>query len=301
MVVSSHDLDFCFTDTAAAAWRLSRNLGISLTHYRSASFLLSNARMLFSLLRGGQPGKYIGRMLSAIEAGGFRSTLFAVPNGDHRRDPAYRLQEIVAELADAVRRKFPVALHASYSSIVENKSLSSEAHLLRESGFNVQGSRQHWLRFDYHETLFRAVEEAGLAYDSSLGFPEMCGFRNGASFAFPPYDFSKETAHNFLEIPLVLMDGSLAAMARENRQDPQAIADSILSTSRKWGWGGISVLWHNPMEAIQVPERINKVFWECSAKRKKSSEEWMSAEQFLSHALGRYQAAGLLQEIPFHA
>jgi hypothetical protein len=302
MVVCSHDLDFCFTNRSAALWRLSKNIGVAVTHYRSASYLLANSRMMLGLLREKKPGNYIPKMLSAIETGGFRSTLFAVADGKHRRDPGYRIAQIAPQLADAASRGFPIALHASYSSIVENALLNGEAAALNQAlGRKPQGSRQHWLRFDRHERLFRAVEQAQLAYDSSLGFSESCGFRNGASFAFPPYDFENERPYNFLEIPLVMMDGSLAMTARATRQNPQALADTVLAESRKWGWGGVGILWHNPMEPIQVPEKVNRVFWECAAKRKKVGEEWMSAEQFLSAALGRFQSVGLLKEIPFDA
>jgi hypothetical protein len=225
-----------------------------------------------------------------------------VADGEHRRDPGYRIAQIAPDLVDAATRGFSVGLHASYSSIVENASLCGEATALRLAvGHKPQGTRQHWLRFDRHGKLFHAVEQAQLAYDSSLGFPESCGFRNGASFAFPPYDFGKEQPHNFLEIPLVMMDGSLAMMARATRQHPQVLADAVLAESRKWGWGGVGILWHNPMEPIQVPENVNRVFWACAASRKKVGEEWMSADRFLSAALGRFQSAGLLKEIPFDA
>jgi len=68
---------------------------------------------------------------------------------------------------------------------------------------------------------------AGLAYDSSLGFAETCGFRNGANFAFPPYDFEREGPCSFLEIPLAIMDGSLQLSSRSLKRDPLEIAETI--------------------------------------------------------------------------
>jgi hypothetical protein len=35
--------------------------------------------------------------------------------------------------------------------------------------------------------------------------------------------------------------------------------------------------------------------------RRKYAEQWMSADQFLTASLGRYQSAGLLKEIRFDA
>lgn len=302
MVVCSHDIDFYFTGRAAALRRIGKNLGISMTLYRSASFLVSNSKMLVDVFRGKRPGEYVPGMLDAIEEGGFRSTLFVVANGNHRRDPVYRLQSIVPQLQDAARRGFSVAVHSSYGSVIEEGSLPSETNSLEAAmGHKPTGSRQHWLRFDQHNKLYQAVEKAGLVYDSSLGFSEMCGFRNGANFAFPPYDMAREKACSFLEIPLVIMDGNLEQASRTAHEDPQEMADRILSESRRWGWGGISILWHNPMEAIQVPEKINEVFWRSARKQSNYGEKWMSADQFLANSLPRYQAAGLLAEVHLDA
>jgi hypothetical protein len=187
-------------------------------------------------------------------------------------------------------------LHGSYGSIVEEATLALETSRFEAVlGSRPLGNRQHWLRFDQHEKLFNAVERAGLVYDSSLGFPEMPSFRNGASFAFPPYDFSNEKPHEFLEIPLVLMDGSVEAASRNLHEDPQNLTDEILRASRRWAWGGIAALWHNPIEPLSVPDEINGVFWNCVKRQCQYREKWMSAEQFLSACLGRYQKAGLMK------
>jgi len=97
------------------------------------------------------------------------------------------------------------------------------------------------------------------------------------------------------------MDGSLECESRMGKEPAQAIADEVLLESRKAGWGGVSVLWHNPMEALAVPKEINGVFWNCLERRAQHGERWMSAQEFLEHSLGRYQNAGLLQGVQPHA
>lgn len=302
LVVCTHDIDFQYTRRATAARRLIKNLGVAVTPYRSELFFTSNIRMLLGLLRGERPGDYIRPMLNALEREGLQSTLFAVAHSSHRRDPEYALGEIANDLQQSQRRGFPVAVHGSYRSVIEDRSLASEVAVIQNTlGRRPRGGRQHWLRFDDHARFFREVEKAQLVYDSTLGFSETCGFRNGAGFAFPPYDFESEKAHCFLEIPLVIMDGSLAMSALRSSRSPQELADEILSESRRWGWGGIAILWHNPMEPVQVPDQINRVFWDCAAKRKLAAEKWMSAEQFLEVVLPRYHQAGLLTEINLDA
>src|SRR5262249_52600111 len=179
---------------------------------------------------------------------------------------------------------------------------SAEANLLSQKvGAAPRANRQHWLRFESQRTLFREVENAGMLADSSLGFPETTGFRNGASFAFPPYDFERERPHEFLEIPLALMDGGLEAESRMTGAQPQRIADEVLANSRTLGWGGISLLWHNPIEPLSVPQSINDVFWQCADKRHAIRESWLTFDQFLALALPRYRQAGLLHRGCNHA
>ncbi len=302
MVVASHDIDFYYTGMASAFVRLAKNLGIAALLYRSSSFFASNLRMMMDLIGGKHVGEYIPGLLDASEECGFRSTFFVVAGGNHRRDPNYRVEQIAAQLSAAAKREFSIGLHGSYGSVVDGGSLKYEAKRLGESvGEKMLGSRQHWLRFDDHAKLYASLENAGMIYDSSLGFSETCGFRNGANFAFPPYDFAKEKPCEFLEIPLVIMDGSLEQASRSENKAPQEVASEILEQSRKWGWGGISLLWHNPMEAIQVSREVNDVFWNCARTRKSYGEQWMSADQFIQQSLGRYQEAGLLQKVKLDA
>jgi len=302
LVICSHDIDFQFTTRPAAVRRLLKNLAVAAIPYRSISFFAANTKMLLGLFRDGRPGDYLRPMIDALEEKGVKSTLFAVANKGHRRDPEYDLSEISPLLAGSGLRGFPVGAHGSYRSIIEDASVPNEVAVLHQSlGVRPKGGRQHWLRFDEHHRLFREIERSKLVYDSTLGFAETCGFRNGASFAFPPYDFASETAHSFLEIPLAIMDGALALSVLRSGRNPQAVANEILAESRRWGWGGIAILWHNPMQPVQVPEEINRVFWDCAERRGGFAEEWVSAEEFVRVALPRYQQAGLLTEVSLDA
>jgi hypothetical protein len=302
IVLPSHDVDFCYTTKTSAFLRLLKNLVISGRLYRSASFFTDNAKYILELMQGKRVGDYLPALLLEVERQDFRSTFFAVARHGHRRDPDYSIARIAAHLRDAGKRGFSVGVHGSYGSIVQDGTLPVEAETLASHLVKYPfGGRQHWLRFDRPDHLFREVERARLRFDSSLGFPDKVGFRNGASFAYPPYNFDKEAPHNFLEFPLALMDGSVEAECRISRENPQFVADEILRESRTRGWGGISILWHNPMEALQVPAEINRVFWNCAEKRHEFRESWMTTDRFFQICLRRFHQAGLLAEIPADA
>ena len=299
LVVCSHDIDFYFVDRTSSLSRLVKNLAVAFVLYKDWSYFSDNLRMLLQLFGGKRIGDYLPALVKAAEDEyEFRATLFVVARRRHRRDPNYRMDQIADQLSDASRKGFSVGVHGSYRSVVEDRTLAEEAQILSEHlGRKPTSNRQHWLRFGEHRTLFGEIERAGLACDSTLGFSEAVGFRNGASFAFPPYDFARERPHGFLEIPLVLMDGSLEENARVSHADPQQLANEVLGESRKRGWGGVSVIWHNPIESISVPNRINEVFWNCARQQKAAQEKWVSVDQFLAACLDRYKKAGLLEGV----
>jgi len=297
-LVCSQDIDFYYVDKASLFVRLVKNLGISALQARNLSFFRSSLLLFGKALAGERVGDYLPAMLKQMEDRGIQSTLFVVARKGHRRDPNYNLEQIAPHLLKAPQSGFPVELHGSYTSVMEGATLTDELSALQKAtGQTARGNRQHWLRFSDHGKLFRAVEEAKLAFDSTLGFSEMVGFRNGASFAYPPYDFERERPYSFLEIPLAVMDVSLEAAALALKANPQELAEEVLQQSRKYGWGGISLLWHNPVEPLHVPEEINEVFWNCARKKEQSNERWMSGREFVAQCLGRYQNAGLLQEV----
>jgi hypothetical protein len=302
IVLPSHDIDFHFNGFRSAFVRLSKNLLIAARIYKDSSFFRDNSRKLAGLLASDRPGDYLFPLLDAVESLEFRSTIFPVVRRAHRRDPNYSLENIASPLSRAIARGFSVGLHGSYRSVMEERSLVTEAAILGERiGKRPRANRQHWLRFQSQRALFREIESAGMLADSSLGFPESVGFRNGACFAYPPYDFERETAHRFLEVPLVLMDGGLEAEARRSGQPAVEIADEVLNESRNAGWGGVSILWHNPVEPISVPGNVNEVFWRCAEKRKDAQESWLTFDQFISAVLPRYQQAGLLERCAAYA
>ena len=302
IVLPSHDIDFHFNGFRSAFVRLSKNFLIAARIYKDSSFFRDNAKRLVSLFAGNRPGDYLFPLLDAVESREFRSTIFPVVRRTHRRDPNYSLENIASPLSLAIVRGFSVGLHGSYRSVMEERSLNTEAAILGERiGKRPRANRQHWLRFQSQRSLFREIEGAGILADSSLGFPEAVGFRNGACFAYPPYDFERETAHRFLEVPLVLMDGGLEAEARRSGQSAEQIADEVLHESRSAGWGGVSVLWHNPVEPISVPGKVNEVFWRLAEKRNDVQESWLTFDQFISEVLPRYQQAGLLERCPAYA
>jgi len=304
-VICSHDIDVYWTRTWPWHERVKRqvkNLLIGQFESRSASLLASNSVRLLKSLFGMRMDDFIPMLLRAARQEGFQSTLFVIASSEHRRDANYRIEELVPRLREAAAAGFDVDLHASYTSIVEKCDLLSEAdQLSRHLHHSPLGNRQHWLRFDSHLKLFTEIERACLAYDSTLGFSNQVGFRNGACFAFPPYDFAREEPYNFLEIPLAIMDRGLVHAARTSGRPCSDLADEVFRESRRFGWGGVAMLWHNPVEDVYVPREVNQILWDRIREKNTHREEWVSARQFVATTLPRYHDAGLLKNVEIDA
>jgi len=89
--------------------------------------------------------------------------------------------------------------------------------------------------------------DAGLEYDSTLGFAERPGFRCGACYAYPVYDLIDRKPLNLIERPLIVMDAGVmderymglgaGSAARDIMKKHKAVC-------RTFG-GDFTLLWHN--------------------------------------------------------
>ena len=109
----------------------------------------------------------------------------------------------------AKSRGYEIGIHPSYNSHLKKDLFKKEKEALEKLiGHDVQATRQHFLRWKFPETP-RIIEEMGMKSDSTVGFADRIGFRCGTGFAYHLYDFEKERAFEFLEIPMVVMDVGL--------------------------------------------------------------------------------------------
>ena len=116
-------------------------------------------------------------------------------------------------------RGYKIGLHPSYDTISNASMMRQERfQLCHVSSEDILDSRQHFLRFDIQNT-GKILDELGIKTDSSLGYRDRIGFRCGTGFPYHLYDFDRECAFKFVEIPLIVMD--IAAM-REIKWDSAA-------------------------------------------------------------------------------
>ena len=294
-IVCSHDVDYYAAGLRSALRRQMQNVIVGAYRFKSASYTAANIQAIMRTLLGQKVAKFIPDYIERSRGQNYSSTFFVIPRHRLRRDANYKLSSFGNDLLDLRQSGYEVALHGSYDSIVGRDDLSADAdRLAKVVRDTIRGGRQHYLRFDTHEKLYRNIEDAKFEYDSTLGFTDRIGFRGAACFPYPPYDFSNERPCSFLEFPLTVMDGALSG----NLASARTQVFRVLENSKRWGWGGISILWHNPVDPVHVRPRINDLYWELLESRNQRKESWMSAVSLYEKIAPRYNAAGLLKASP---
>ncbi len=111
-------------------------------------------------------------------------------------------------------REHEIGIHPSYETYADPKKTLEEYFCLKKVVEEEQieqkqwGGRQHYLRWEVPAT-WRNWEEAGLDYDSTLGYADYPGFRCGVCYEFPVFDLQERRPINLWERPLIVMESSL--------------------------------------------------------------------------------------------
>jgi peptidoglycan/xylan/chitin deacetylase (PgdA/CDA1 family) len=199
-------------------------------------------------LRRTDPNWSFERITRVEARHGARSTFFVMAGHRHPADGAApeayeRLRPRLVETILAGGGE--VGLHGSYTAAEDGGLLVREKERLESVAGPVHGHRYHYLRVDPHRNL-AAVEHAGLAYDSSLGFSDAPGFRAGLAQPFRPWDVVSGRPLGLVEIPLAAMDATFSEPHYLGLQAGEA--ERRLSALLDWAaehGGGFAVLWHN--------------------------------------------------------
>jgi hypothetical protein len=298
-LINTHDVDFLPGRRADSCYQLSKNALISLLLYKSAKVAAAQMKAAMAVILGARdPLDQIPFLADEERSQQATASYYFLCRKEHRRDSNYSINEsttvsLMHSLADSGQME--VGVHGSYRSMDQPDGLAAEFDQVRKLGFHPIGGRQHWLRFTIPQ-LVQAVRRAGAAYDASIGWPDNPGYRAGACFAFPPYDFEQEAPAPFLEIPLVVMDRAALGSRSNHGAGPDAVLE-VLASSRRYGWGGISVLWHpTAFGGGQYPAELGDFFWNLLDSRGQRAETWSSAASFVGDVWQRYKDAGLLPD-----
>jgi peptidoglycan/xylan/chitin deacetylase (PgdA/CDA1 family) len=230
------------------------------------------------------------RWLDAEAAVGARSTFFFWPGWSsvglhHASDCTYELTDqvifhgqkcTVTEMIQEIHnRGWEIGLHPSWYSFDNLEEMKRQKDALENAlGHEVISVRQHYLHYDIRITP-RIQAEAGLLYDSTLGFNDNVGFRFGTCYPWRLYDLKAEKELPIVEIPLIIQDGAMLNPAKGMRLDEETAfqyVKQITEAVERVG-GVLTLLWH-PNAVIHPP------WWELycrSLEYLKEKDAWFGS------------------------
>lgn len=149
-------------------------------------------------------------------------------------------------------RGHEIGLHPSYGTYQKPELIVQEARRLRTilAEENIQqnesGGRMHYLRWE-HPTTLRAWADAGMDYDSTLGYADRPGFRCGTCFEYPAFDLVAREPLKLRIRPLIAMECSILDLCYMGLGTGARAKEKFLELKKSCRavGGTFSILWHN--------------------------------------------------------
>lgn len=183
-----------------------------------------------------------------------KSSFYFITSDRDIRRFRYNIEDIDTELGFIIDNDCEVGLHGGYYSYNDLEAIQIEKKRLEKVlQKKVFGYRNHYLMFKIPET-WELLAKAGFKYDTTFGYDDMIGFRNGLCHPFNPFNLEINKEINILEIPLVIMDGTLFESSK-SISDCWRITKELIDTVEKYH-GVLTLLWHNT--AFNCPFRENR-------------------------------------------
>ncbi len=251
LVALTHDVDLLGAGGARTA---ARRLAGGVVR-RSRRHLREGVALALDALRGRDPAFALDAMLRAENGRG--STCFFLTHQEDPHDgyPKRYRPALPRALERTAAAGLEVALHASYRARDQEGAVAEEAKLLERP----QGLRHHYLR-SAPERLASELREAGLRYDSSIGWPSLPGLRAGTPYPYRLWDPVRRESGGW-ELPLAVMDATLAE-ERYLGLDADAAFDAAVAALEPIArhGGAVALLWHPPSHHPRLSNGYDEVY-----------------------------------------
>jgi hypothetical protein len=209
---------------------------------------------------------------------GLRSTFFVIPfknwsgKNSNGAAPMFRAARYGArDFADTIQKLLTagceVGLHGIDAWLDSSRGREELEEIRHLTGVFEIGARMHWLYYDQQSPV--ALERAGAAYDSTIGYNETVGYRAGTTQVYKPIEASW-----LLELPLHVMDTALFYPAYLGLSPRQArtLLDRMADNAVQFG-GCLTINWHDRSIA---PERLWDACYRDLVQDLKSRGAWFA-------------------------
>ncbi|MHC1756398.1 MAG: polysaccharide deacetylase family protein [Methanosarcina sp.] len=174
-----------------------------------------------------------------------KSSFYFLALKPEEMDFNYNIKDLESELGFISDSGWEVGLHGGHESYNSLEDIKEKKSRLEEVlGKRIIGYRNHFLRFSVPNT-WELLSKAGFKYDTTLGYADCAGFRNGMCHPFRPFNLNEGRPIDIMEIPLTIMDRSLLRdYMRLDVKKAWECTKHLINTVEQYN-GVITVLWHN--------------------------------------------------------
>jgi len=196
---------------------------------------------------------------------GAESSFYFMALTEEDIDFNYRIDDLKPELNELIDRGCEVGLHGGHEAYNDlNRVKEEKLRLEQVIGRKIIGYRNHFLRFKVPDT-WQILKNAGFKYDTTFGYHDCSGFRNGMCHPFHPYNLKKKENIGILEIPLVIMDNTFDDYMRLDEKESWEITKRLIDITAKYN-GVITILWHNTYLVGNKRRFYEKILKYCQDK-----------------------------------
>ena len=209
--------------------------------FREAGFWLKN-----HIFRQKDPYDVFDEWLDLFEKNGLTGHFNFLGKRPPSSDCWYPLEHpfIVKLIRKIAARGHVTGFHPSYEAFGDAGLFRQELESLQAvSPAPVTSGRQHYLRFAAPHT-WQMWEDAGMDWDSTMGYPEAEGFRCGICQDFPVFNFLTRQTLRLREKPLLAMDVTLALYRKYTPETAFERLQQLRKQVEKHS-GEFVLLWHN--------------------------------------------------------
>jgi len=231
---------------------------------------------VFWKLYGKQKSPYrnFREIMDLEEHYGACSSFYFLATGSDITRFRYNIEDLEEDLGQISDRGWEVGLHGGYYAFNDPEEILGEKKRLEKVlGRKVSGNRNHYLRFQVPDS-WEFLKKAGFRYDTTLGYNERVGFRNGMCHPFRPYNLNTDREIKILEIPLAIMDDTLFE-STTSCEEAWQLSKKLIDTVAEYH-GVICLNWHS--ESFHCPFKdqreilYKKILHYCSGKK-----AWMTS------------------------
>ena len=213
-------------------------------------------------------------IMNLEEKYGAKSTFYFLATDKDIRRFRYNIEDLENELGSIVDNGWEVGLHGGYYAYNDLEEMETEKERLEKVlGKAVIGYRNHYLRFKVPDT-WELLAKVGFKYDTTFGYENTVGFRNGMCHPFKPFNLNGNKEIDILEIPLIIMDGALFGYSN-SFEEAWETTKRLIDTVEKYN-GALTLLWHNNVFNCPYREKWSKLY-EKILKYCDEKNAWMTS------------------------